>query len=290
MSYTIYKTNGLQLLTLLDGTLDTSTGLNLVGKNYINYGTVQNENFVWLLENQASNTPPLYPLTGQLWYDTGTSTLKYFDGTAFHAIAAAGSSSSNVGALEAELQSSISGVYASLTANVSSLTNLIIASNTSLKAYVDANAAVQSSAILIANTTVNSLSANIGSFYTWANTNFGTSNYANINVETYLPHSTTISNHQGQINSLSANIATNTSDIATLFSTQGTSTTPSTSSNNTTIATTAFVQSILPTGGIILWHGSDTAIPYGWRLCDGTNNTPNLNTQVAGVYYIKKII
>ena len=67
MSYTIYKTNGLQLLTLLDGTLDTSTGLNLVGKNYINYGTVQNENFVWLLENQASDTPPLYPLTGQLW-------------------------------------------------------------------------------------------------------------------------------------------------------------------------------------------------------------------------------
>jgi hypothetical protein len=100
MSYTIYKSNGLQLLTLLDGTLDTSTGLNLVGKNYINYGTVQNENFVWLLENQASATAPLYPLTGQLWYDTANASLKYYDGTAFNQLASAGTATVTVSQLE----------------------------------------------------------------------------------------------------------------------------------------------------------------------------------------------
>ena len=34
---------------------------------------------------------------------------------------------------------------------------------------------------------VNSITANIGSFYTWANTNFGTTSYANANVAGYLP-------------------------------------------------------------------------------------------------------
>ena len=34
---------------------------------------------------------------------------------------------------------------------------------------------------------VNSITANIGSFYTWANTNFGTTSYANANLAGYLP-------------------------------------------------------------------------------------------------------
>jgi hypothetical protein len=67
-------------------------------------------------------------------------------------------------------------------------------------------------------------------------------------------------------------------------------TTPNTASNTSTIATTAFVQNVVPTGGIVLWHGSSTAVPYGWRLCDGTNGTPNLSAIISGVYYIKKTI
>lgn len=31
-----------------------------------------------------------------------------------------------------------------------------------------------------------------------------------------------------------------------------------------------------PVGGIIMWSGAATAIPTGWKLCDGTNGTPNL--------------
>lgn len=32
----------------------------------------------------------------------------------------------------------------------------------------------------------------------------------------------------------------------------------------------------IPTGVIVMWHGLLSAIPSGWRLCDGTNGTPDL--------------
>ena len=34
--------------------------------------------------------------------------------------------------------------------------------------------------------------------------------------------------------------------------------------------------SLFATGMIMLWYGSVGSIPSGWRLCDGTNNTPDL--------------
>lgn len=34
--------------------------------------------------------------------------------------------------------------------------------------------------------------------------------------------------------------------------------------------------SALPSGTILLWHGSVATIPPGYLLCDGTNNTPDL--------------
>lgn len=35
------------------------------------------------------------------------------------------------------------------------------------------------------------------------------------------------------------------------------------------------VLNIMPSGFIVRWYSS-APIPYGWVLCDGTNNTPNL--------------
>lgn len=34
--------------------------------------------------------------------------------------------------------------------------------------------------------------------------------------------------------------------------------------------------SAIPVGCILLWSGSVSSVPSGWRLCDGTNNTPDL--------------
>jgi hypothetical protein len=99
MAYVINRTNGQQLLILADGTLDTSTSLFLIGKNYPGYGELQQENFIRLLESGANNTAPVAPLAGQLWYDTSTSKLKIFDGSAFKSIGSAVSATAPVGAI-----------------------------------------------------------------------------------------------------------------------------------------------------------------------------------------------
>jgi hypothetical protein len=53
--------------------------------------------------------------------------------------------------------------------------------------------------------------------------------------------------------------------------------------NNTQVATTAFVTTAVaasfPTGGIILWSGSVASIPSGWALCNGSNGTPDLRNR-----------
>ncbi len=83
MAYQVNKFNGETLVNVADGTIDTTTDLRLVGKNYAGYGEVQNENFVHLLESFANNTAPPKALTGQIWYDTTSTTkkLKYYDGS-----------------------------------------------------------------------------------------------------------------------------------------------------------------------------------------------------------------
>lgn len=84
MAYNINKTDGSQLTELLDNTIDqTSTDLTLIGKNVSNYGEVLNENFIKLLENFSSTTPPNFPTKGQLWYDANENRLKIYDGTQF---------------------------------------------------------------------------------------------------------------------------------------------------------------------------------------------------------------
>ena len=81
MAYTINKYDGTQLTVVEDGTLDQTTDLKLVGKNYAGYGEIQNENFVFLLENFAGGNAPPKAINGQIWFDTTNSKLKFYDGT-----------------------------------------------------------------------------------------------------------------------------------------------------------------------------------------------------------------
>ena len=83
MPYTINRYNGQVVATVADGTIDSTTDLKLIGKNYAGYGEVQNENFLFLLENFANTTQPPKPLGGQLWFDSGNSKLKFYDGGKF---------------------------------------------------------------------------------------------------------------------------------------------------------------------------------------------------------------
>ena len=89
MSYIINKFSGEQLIVLQDGTVDTTTSLNLVGKNYVGYGEAQNENFVFMLENFANASPPSRPLVGQIWFSTTNNAAHVYDGTNWVAIGTA---------------------------------------------------------------------------------------------------------------------------------------------------------------------------------------------------------
>ena len=51
MAYTINLTDGTVFATISDGTINTSSSMILVGKNYAGYGEFLDENFIHLLEN-----------------------------------------------------------------------------------------------------------------------------------------------------------------------------------------------------------------------------------------------
>lgn len=82
MPYTIdYSTSSKTPIVVNDGTVDTSTSVSLIGKNYTRFGEILNENVLHLLENFASGTAPTNPTEGQLWYDTTNSKLMLYDGS-----------------------------------------------------------------------------------------------------------------------------------------------------------------------------------------------------------------
>lgn len=62
--------------------VSNASSLRFTGKGSANYGKVQQENLIRLLENFAGATQPDYPTVGQLWYDTELSVLKVCVSTA----------------------------------------------------------------------------------------------------------------------------------------------------------------------------------------------------------------
>jgi hypothetical protein len=84
MPYILYNSNGTQLATIADGSINaTSTPLTFVGKNYAGYGSILNQNLVYLLQNFANPTSPTNPVIGQLWYDSANKILKTYNGSIF---------------------------------------------------------------------------------------------------------------------------------------------------------------------------------------------------------------
>ena len=83
MAYTINKYSGATLVVVQDGTVDVTTDLTFVGKNYAGYGEIQNENFLFLLESFSGTSQPPKPVSGQIWHDSTNGKIKFYDGTKF---------------------------------------------------------------------------------------------------------------------------------------------------------------------------------------------------------------
>ena len=79
MSYIINNSRGNVVAIVADGTVNTTaTDLALVGRALTDYGTYENENYVYLLENFANSTAPLQPILGQLWYNSATDVISSY--------------------------------------------------------------------------------------------------------------------------------------------------------------------------------------------------------------------
>jgi hypothetical protein len=100
MAYKVDKFNGTIQTTVADGTIDSTTDIRFVGKNYAGYGEVQNENFLHLMENFSNTTPPPKAVTGQIWYDSGEKRLRFYTGTKWKAAGGAEVASSAPSGLE----------------------------------------------------------------------------------------------------------------------------------------------------------------------------------------------
>ena len=83
MAYIVNRYNGTQITVVEDGTIDQTTDLKLIGKNYSGFGEAQNENIVHLLENFSGTSSPGKAISGQVWYDAGTTKLKFYTGAAW---------------------------------------------------------------------------------------------------------------------------------------------------------------------------------------------------------------
>lgn len=82
MAYELNKSDGSVFVNLAEGsTNNVDSSLTFVGRNTVNYGEVQNENFLRLLENFSHSVAPISPMSGQLWYDSNVGSMKVYDTT-----------------------------------------------------------------------------------------------------------------------------------------------------------------------------------------------------------------
>lgn len=86
MPYILKKTNGTTLTTVQDASVDNSTSLVFVGRNYSGYGQPIEENLVKLLEHFSNTVQPTKPVQGQLWFNSSPAVKRLqvcYDGSNF---------------------------------------------------------------------------------------------------------------------------------------------------------------------------------------------------------------
>jgi microcystin-dependent protein len=83
MPYTVNYTDSenTNAIEVFDNTSNTDTSLTFPGRNVTGYGQIIAENFLRLLENFASDSEPVNPVEGQLWWSKADEVLYILDGS-----------------------------------------------------------------------------------------------------------------------------------------------------------------------------------------------------------------
>ena len=78
MPYSVTLTRGAIFANIADGTINQTSTMTLIGRDFANYGQFVDQDFIRLLESGAAtaNSRPTNALTGQLWYDLTNTQLK----------------------------------------------------------------------------------------------------------------------------------------------------------------------------------------------------------------------
>jgi hypothetical protein len=301
MTYQINNTAGTVVTTIADGTIDTSTSLTLVGRKYAGYGEILQENLVKMLEHFSNTISPLNPVRGQIWYDSSTDTLSYYDG-AWQQIANVAQLTSNITTLSTTLTTALNNNVNAINANVSSTNANVTAANTAIASLDSLKAPLASPVLTGVPTTPTA--THLTSTGQIASTQFVqqelafyatdadlTSNVSSLISRFDANISSNVNAINANILSTNANVTAANAAIASLSalkaplaspSLTGTPTAPTAniSVNTTQLATTQFVHNILPIGMILQWYGDIASIPYGYALCNGQtvggHTTPNL--------------
>lgn len=91
MPYNITLSNGNNLVSIPDYSLDNTTSLTLLGYGTSRIGETLANNQVHMLENFANTSAPVNPLTGQLWYNSTNQLLYVYNGSLWVSISTSGS-------------------------------------------------------------------------------------------------------------------------------------------------------------------------------------------------------
>jgi len=299
MTYELNKSDGTLLLELADGATDKSfSNITFIGKNVVNYGASQNENFLYLLENFANTQAPSNPLIGQLWFDEGTKRLKVNDGSLWNQMPSIVYSNTATNQMPGDLwfntdtrQLSIKTVssYTLIGPNSAATTAQRLLkpahiNGVSFDGSADITLSASAPHFLIAGNSLSGQPFNGSTNVTWsvysesenvpntiisrdANGDFSA---RNINVTTV--NATTVNANASSASKWNAPI-----NVSLAGAISGTVTVDGTTDVTIQTRNTGIViPNSIPPGGIIMWSGSADVVPSGWVLCDGTNGTPDL--------------
>ena len=277
---------GKSSIKILPTDIDMSTSLTLPGQGRVNYGEFFDTNILQMLEHFAKISPPFFPTTGQLWYDTNTHNLRCYVTKTI---------------VSNNLDSSIKHngwIY------LMSMTGSQPTTPYSGQMYYDTtqdvidywNNGLQSWDTISSNRwSNNTFVLKTGDTMTGV-LHMSSNNISNLLDPTLAQDATTKhytdttfvfktgDTMTGVLHMSSKNI----SEVADPVVAQDAATKNYVDTTENALLSKINAINSFPKGGIIMWSGSIGTIPTGWNLCDGTNGTPDLTDRFiigAGVTY-----